>query len=90
MSIQEDIIDGSLAYSSRRGLIYTEVMGWVDLGHAQGVFLNNVITDSGFSGEDLVSDLLGFYRIMSCIILSRCYVLLAKRKHSSDGTITGK
>lgn len=142
MSIREDIIDGSLAYSSRRGLIYTEVLGWVDLGHAQGsdilklwsqfqtgesqrdayyevtysqsmadrrrfirlgkfikwrirkgrtyperqsivlsimmtlakrfesfqgAFPNNIVTDSGFSGEDLVSDLLGFYRIMSCI-----------------------
>ena len=33
----------------------------------QGSFPNNLITDSGFSGEDLVSDLLGFYRIMSCI-----------------------
>lgn len=142
MSIREDIIDGSLASTSRRGLIYTEVLGWVDLGHAQGSdilklwnqfqrgesqrnayydvtysqsmadkhrvvrigkfirfrvkkgrtyperqsialtmmmtlakqfescqgsFPNNLITDSGFSGEDLVSDLLGFYRIMSCI-----------------------
>lgn len=25
----------------------------------------NLITDSGFSGEDLVSDLLGFYRVIS-------------------------
>ncbi|KIS43432.1 hypothetical protein LG58_410 [Kosakonia radicincitans YD4] len=31
----------------------------------QAAFPNNVITDSGFSGEDLVSDLLGFYRVMS-------------------------
>lgn len=142
MSIRGDIIDGSMACVSRRGLIYTEALGWIDLGHAQGsdilklwnqfqigesqrdasyyvtysqsmadrrrvirlgkyirwhikkgrtyperqsialsmmmtlaqkferfqgAFPNNLVTDSGFSGEDLVSDLLGFYRIMSCI-----------------------
>ena len=31
----------------------------------QGSFLNNLLTDSGFSGEDLVSDLPGFYRVVS-------------------------
>ncbi len=31
----------------------------------QGAFPNNLVTDSGFSGEDLVSDLLGFYRVIS-------------------------
>lgn len=31
----------------------------------QGAFPNNLVTDSGFSGEDLVSDLLGFYRVVS-------------------------
>lgn len=31
----------------------------------QGSFPNNMVTDSGFSGEDLVSDLLGFYRVVS-------------------------
>lgn len=31
----------------------------------QSAFPNNLVTDSGFSGEDLVSDLLGFYRVMS-------------------------
>lgn len=31
----------------------------------QGSFPNNLVTDSGFSGEDLVSDLLGFYRVVS-------------------------
>lgn len=122
------------------GLIYTEVLGWIDMGHARGTdvrdllakmrqgessgqeyydvdyaqgmtapfrmvrsgkvmtwrirrgrpfweqksialammmtmarkfecfqaqFPNNLVTDSGFSGEDLVSDLLGFYRVVS-------------------------
>ncbi|MFE8103657.1 hypothetical protein RBA71_19540 [Brenneria goodwinii] len=140
MSKRNEIIDGSLAANARGGLIYTEVLGWVDLGHArgddirilmkkidageamsadrydvtyvqsmvspyqiirvgkfirwriqkgrpyherksialammmtmarrfevfQGSFPNNTVTDSGFSGEDLVSDLLGFYRVMS-------------------------
>ncbi|MEE4411634.1 MULTISPECIES: hypothetical protein [unclassified Serratia (in: enterobacteria)] len=139
MSKRNDIIDGR-EYGSPYGLIYTEVLGWIDLGHAQGTdiktvlrsieagefsgqdwyditysqsmvdpfytmkmgkfitwrikrgrsyferqsialammmslarkfeglqasFPINVVTDSGFSGEDLVSDLLGFYRVVS-------------------------
>ncbi|EIS28458.1 hypothetical protein YPPY54_1978, partial [Yersinia pestis PY-54] len=31
----------------------------------QASFPFNLVTDSGFSGEDLVSDLLGFYRVFS-------------------------
>ncbi|AHG20081.1 hypothetical protein Z042_10910 [Chania multitudinisentens RB-25] len=140
MSKRSEIIDGSQAASARAGLVYTEVLGWLDLGHArgddirilmkkidageamradrydityvqsmvspyriirvgkfirwrirkgrpsherkrialammmtmarrfevfQGSFPNNMVTDSGFSGEDLVSDLLGFYRVIS-------------------------
>lgn len=140
MSKREDIIDGRYVSRQKTGLIYTEVLGWVDLGHAQGtdirsllrlmtegessgqefydvrysqgmtspfgllrsgkvmtwrirrgrpyweqksialammmtmarkfeafqgMFPNNLVTDSGFSGEDLVSDLLGFYRVVS-------------------------
>ncbi|GLR10190.1 hypothetical protein GCM10007905_29100 [Mixta theicola] len=140
MSKRSDIIDGSKATTEKYGLVYTEVLGWIDLGHAQGkdiralldninrgeasgqqyydvtysqgmtspyglaragklvtwrikrgrpywerksialsmmmtvarkfeafqgAFPNNFVTDSGFSGEDLVSDLLGFYRVVS-------------------------
>lgn len=142
MSVRSDIIDGRLAMGSSYGLIYTEVLGWIDLGHAQGDDIRNLleqmrvgeslhnrnefyevkysqgmigirrsitisrfikwrikkgrslyerysialammlttagrfesmqasfpfnfVTDSGFSGEDLVSDLLGFYRALS-------------------------
>ncbi|MFE8101245.1 hypothetical protein RBA63_11690 [Brenneria goodwinii] len=140
MSKRSDIIDGAQAPYQNTGLIYTEVLGWVDLGHAQGKdirdllivmaqgessgkefydvrysqgmaglwgqvrsgkvitwrirhgrphweqksialammmtmarkfeafqgsFPNSLVTDSGFSGEDLVSDLLGFYRVAS-------------------------
>ncbi|SEQ78922.1 hypothetical protein SAMN05216522_106214 [Rosenbergiella nectarea] len=138
MSKRSEIIDGKYAASQKKGLVYTEVLGWVDLGHAQGddirnllsmikkgkasgrefydirysqgmtglwgqfrsgkmmswqirrgrpdweqksialamtiarkfeafqgAFPNNMVTDSGFSGEDLVSDLLGFYRVVS-------------------------
>lgn len=139
MSKRKDIIDGR-DYGRSNGLIYTEVLGWIDLGHARGndirglmrkinagessgqdeynvtysqsmtdptytikmgkfitwrikrgrsynerqsialammttlarkfeafqsSFPINLVTDSGFSGEDLVSDLLGFYRVMS-------------------------
>ena len=137
MSKRDEIIDGHQSHLAY-GLIYTEVLGWVDLGHAQGTdikkllqmiddgersgkeryditysqsmvdstrtlkmgkyvtwriksgrgdkerkrialgmmmmtarrfealqasFPVSLITDSGFSGEDLVSDLLGFYRV---------------------------
>lgn len=140
MSKRSEIIDGRLAATARSGVVYTEVLGWIDLGHARGddiktlmdkintgessaqehydvtyaqsmcdpwkfirvgkfirwrirkgrsyaerksialammmtmatkfegfqsTFPNNRVTDSGFSGEDLVSDLLGFYRVMS-------------------------
>lgn len=140
MSKRSEIIDGKDAPGQKSGLIYTEVLGWVDLGHAQGAdirqllnnfsrgetsgkeyyevrysqgmttpysifrsgklltwrikhgrpdweqksialammmtvarkfeafqgqFPNNWVTDSSYSGEDLVSDLLGFYRVVS-------------------------
>ena len=142
MSVRSEIIDGRQASGVTYGLIYTEVLGWIDLGHAKGddikdiiqqmyvgentedgmpyydvtykqgmiglrrsVTINrfikwrikkgrslqerhrialammltvakrfesmqasfpfNLVTDSGFSGEDLVSDLLGFYRVVS-------------------------
>ena len=140
MSKRIHIRDGWGSASLKFGLIYTEVLGWIDLGHAQGtdirMLLNdiergeasrepfytvnyrqymvdpnkivkmgkyitwrikrgrtqherqsialammmivagkfeklqnsfpvNVLTDSGFSGEDLVSDLFGFYRVVS-------------------------
>lgn len=139
MSKRSDIIDGRQSHL-KYGLIYTEVLGWIDLGHAQGTDIRkllrdidagessgkpqyeityaqsmvdptrsmkmgkfirwrvkrgrsyserqsialammmslarrfeglqssppvNLTTDSGFSGEDLVSDLLGFYRVVS-------------------------
>lgn len=140
MSKRNDIVDGRIAARVPYGLVYTEVIGWVDLGHAQGTDISNLlrnidrcessdaehyditysqsmvdpsrsirmgkyitwrikrgrshfdrrsialammmslardfeglqssfpisfITDSGFSAEDLVSDLLGFYRVIS-------------------------
>lgn len=142
MSQRHEIIEGDKAWNSPRGLVYTEVLGWIDLGHARGddirtlmwkfnrgeaasaarydvtysqsmvspfslvragkfitwrirkgrsfserkqiilamlikmarnfetfqsSFPNNLVTDSGFSGEDLCSDLLGFYRAVECI-----------------------
>lgn len=141
MSTRNDISDGSLFDTLRSGLIYTEVLGWIDMGHARGDDINELrnqfhageysgekyyeiiyrqdmrlaklgnrigigkfirwkiksgmnqedinrimlsmvmntaakfegqqslrafswYTDSGFSGEDLVSDLFGFYRAL--------------------------
>lgn len=140
VSKRSEIMDGRRSSDLSYGLIYTEVLGWIDLGHAQGIdiktllrsidsgessrkdyyditysqsmidptrtmkmgkfitwrikrgrsyferksialammmslarrfeglqasFPINRVTDSGFSGEDLVSDLLGFYRAVS-------------------------
>lgn len=36
MSNRKDITDGAFATTKKNGLIYTEELGWVDLGHAQG------------------------------------------------------
>lgn len=36
MSKRSDIIDGNQAYTASYELVYTQVLGWVDLGHAQG------------------------------------------------------
>lgn len=36
MSKRSEIIDGAQAPYGNRGIVYTEVLGWVDLGHAQG------------------------------------------------------
>ncbi|MBP2196907.1 hypothetical protein JOJ88_002343 [Pantoea cypripedii] len=56
----------------------------------QNTFPINLVTDSGFSGEDLCSDLLGFYRVMS---IRNPFPLLrpsAKRRHSNVGIIMAK
>lgn len=138
MSVREEIQDGREAGHLRSGIIYTEVLGWIDMGHARGDDVRKLLsdmhqgehsgkdyydvkytqsmgrggltigkfirwrirkgrslferysialsmmmalahrfeglqsnfpfylyTDCGFSGEDLVSDLLGFYRVVS-------------------------
>ncbi|KFC07718.1 hypothetical protein GTGU_01678 [Trabulsiella guamensis ATCC 49490] len=36
MSNRADIVDGMLATTNTHGLVYTEELGWIDLGHAQG------------------------------------------------------
>lgn len=151
VSGRNEIIDGHLARISTHGLVYTEVLGWIDLGHAQGDDIRNIlrqmsagessnskrnlgdyydvkysqgmlgmkrkvsisrmikwrikrgrhlherysialammmrvarqfesmqasfpfnlVTDSGFSGEDLVSDLLGFIELFPSQVRSR-------------------
>ena len=140
MSARGDIIDSGNAFYRDKGLVYSETLGWIDLGHARGKDIKKLLekldqgersqkerytvtygqsmyldagkrfgvgahvrwnikrgrpleqryslalaimmstaikfedmqaslpfswlTDSGFSAEDLVSDLLGFYRIV--------------------------
>ncbi|WP_280513115.1 hypothetical protein [Pectobacterium betavasculorum] len=36
MSNRNDIRDGSLFDMLKSGIVYTEVLGWVDMGHARG------------------------------------------------------
>ncbi|MCG8156949.1 hypothetical protein JMY81_11910 [Brenneria goodwinii] len=36
MSSRRDIIDGAQFDTLRNGLVYTEVLGWIDMGHARG------------------------------------------------------
>lgn len=138
MSKRSDIIKPENANIAKYGLVYSEILGWIDLGHAQGNDIRSILeqmrqgeagtndyyqvvykqtmaynrlnigtgthirwrikkglstntkyrialammmqtaykfeslqlkyfswyTDSGFSAEDLVSDLLGFYRVI--------------------------
>jgi len=44
MSKRSEIIDGIYAPSRPKGLVYTEVLGWVDLGHAQGTDIQNLLS----------------------------------------------
>lgn len=34
MSKREDIIEPEMVGRARRGLVYSEILGWIDLGHA--------------------------------------------------------
>ncbi len=36
MSKRNEIIDGARSATARGGLVYTEVLGWIDPGHARG------------------------------------------------------
>lgn len=44
MSKRTDIIDGADAKNAGKGLVYTEVLGWVDLGHARGDDIKKYLT----------------------------------------------
>jgi hypothetical protein len=156
VSERKDIIDGSEAFYAKAGLVYSEILGWIDLGHARGedakktlqlmksgersqkdyypvvysqsMYLSsrkrfgvgkharwlikrgrpidqrhsivlammmhtavsfermqsslpfNWISDSGFSAEDLVSDLLGFYRVVRPMNYFPWLQLISKRE----------
>ncbi|MCU5774457.1 hypothetical protein N5923_16080 [Erwiniaceae bacterium BAC15a-03b] len=43
MSKRSDIIDGRDASTAKYGIVYTEVLGWVDLGHAQGTDIRTLL-----------------------------------------------
>ena len=36
MSTRAEIMDGAQFDVLRRGIVYTKVLGWVDMGHARG------------------------------------------------------
>lgn len=36
MSTRAEIKDGSQFDVLRRGIVYTELLGWIDMGHARG------------------------------------------------------
>lgn len=44
MSKRTDILDGRQAATESYGLVYTEVLGWIDLGHAQGTDIRALLT----------------------------------------------
>lgn len=43
MSKRSEIIDGAQAPYQSRGLVYTEILGWIDLGHAQGSDIRDLL-----------------------------------------------
>lgn len=45
MSKRSDIKGSDSAHIATYGLIYTEVLGWIDLGHAQGTDIQNLLRD---------------------------------------------
>ncbi|MEX9251693.1 hypothetical protein [Pseudenterobacter timonensis] len=63
MSKRRDIIDGR-EYGSPYGLIYTEVLGWIDLGHAQGKDIKKLLWNIN-AGESSGRE----YYVANCRIL---------------------
>ncbi|MCA5932995.1 hypothetical protein LET06_18870 [Pectobacterium versatile] len=51
MSVRSEIIDGRQVSGVTYGLIYTEVLGWIDLGHAKGDDIKDIIQQM-YVGED--------------------------------------
>lgn len=45
MSSRSDIVDGKDALYIDRGLVYSEILGWIDLGHARGKDIFNLLSD---------------------------------------------
>jgi hypothetical protein len=45
MSVREEIQDGREAGNLRGGIIYTEVLGWIDMGHARGDDVRKLLSD---------------------------------------------
>ena len=46
MSKRSDIIEPYEWTSDRRtGLVYSEVLGWIDIGHAQGIDITSLLAD---------------------------------------------
>ncbi len=43
MSKREDIIDPWARREKEYGLVYSEVLGWIDLGHARGADITNCL-----------------------------------------------
>ncbi|MDE1481094.1 hypothetical protein [Xenorhabdus bovienii] len=52
MSKRKDIIDGSLAGSKRSGLVYTELLGWINLGHARGDDIREILANMESGDKD--------------------------------------
>ncbi|MBP2196908.1 hypothetical protein JOJ88_002344 [Pantoea cypripedii] len=51
MSKRSEIFEGADAAHTNYGLVYTEVLGWVDLGHAQGEDIRKLMNRSDGCGS---------------------------------------
>ena len=91
MSKRTEIQDGSQFNWLKRGLVYTEVLGWIDMGHARGddiAVLKRQFHEGESSGKDYYTVVyrqeMGFTKFSSKISIGKFAKWKIKRGRSND------